>query len=186
MIKQQLFNPFLRVAGFRSLGLGIMAMMLTGFVAFYSKCHFDGVLDAHVGAATSLWLCAAEPLIDWLCITLCLYLGGIIFSKSAVRFVDVAGTMALARWPMFFVALLAFISVLQPGVTTPSPFILGVALLLVLLFSIWMVILMYNAFVISCNIKGAKGTSVFIASLILAEIISKLIIIQIVSDSPSF
>lgn len=176
---QALFNPFLRIAGTKALLIGLITLLVTAVIAYYSHCHFDGAIDAHIGTITPMWFYPAEALIDWLCLTLLFYISGIIFSQSAIRFIDVAGTMALARWPMIFIALLAFIPVVQPQNihdVNASIIIFGFTLLI---FTIWMIALMYNAYTVSCNIKGSKATISFIATLICAEIISKLIITKL-------
>lgn len=48
-----------------------------------------------------------------------------------------------------------------------------------LLFMIWMISLLYHAFAISCNMKGAKAIWSFIVALILAELLSKFIIVKL-------
>ena len=41
---------------------------------------------------------------------------------------------------------------------------------------IWMVVLMYRAYCVSCNIKGPKAIGTFIAALIVGEVLSKVFI----------
>jgi len=97
-MKKWLFNPFVYIAGARSLVIGWVIMLITACICMYSHTHFDGVLDAHNGRVTLASMYFIEPFTDWICLVLALYLGGIIFSKSTIRFIDVAGTLALARW----------------------------------------------------------------------------------------
>jgi hypothetical protein len=56
-----------------------------------------------------------------------------------------------------------------------------ISAIIALLMIIWMVVLMYKAYAVSCNVKGAKAIGTFIASIILAEIISKVIILSLLS-----
>ena len=49
----------------------------------------------------------------------------------------------------------------------------AVAALVAILMIVWMVVLMYRAYSLSCNVSGGKAIGVFIAALILAEAISK-------------
>jgi hypothetical protein len=42
----------------------------------------------------------------------------------------------------------------------------------------WMVALMYRAFSISCNVKGARAVITFVISLLVAEIVSKLVLVK--------
>jgi hypothetical protein len=178
-MKNTLFNPFLRIAGTKALLIGLTLLLCSSVIAYYSRCHFDGAIDAHIGAITPMWFYPTESLIDWAILLLSFYTAGLICSTSNIRFIDIAGTIALARWPMIFVALLAFAPIPQPQDIhniSPSIIVLGFG---ILIFTIWMITLMYNAYSISCNIKGNKAIVSFIAAIVFAEIISKLIIIQI-------
>ncbi len=193
-MKTWLFNPFKFIAGNKALWLGIGAMIITAVLCLFGKQHLDGVLDVHTGIITPSYLYFVEPVIDWLCLVLPLYLFGRIFSVSSIRFIDVAGTSALARYPMFFAVLLTiiffpnqfnqakdplkFINDIQT-----HPVLLAQILVLGLLsvtFIVWTVALMYNAYSISTNLKGPKAAWSFIASIIIAEILSKIIISAII------
>jgi len=182
-MKKWLFNPFVYIAGARSLVIGWVIMLITACICMYSHTHFDGVLDAHNGRVTLASMYFIEPFTDWICLVLALYLGGIIFSKSTIRFIDVAGTLALARWPLLFYSIIGF--GLNPrGINEHSDInalvnsVTGTMILLAIIgggFVIWMVVLLYNAFSVSCNIKGGKAAGVFIGGLAVAEAITKII-----------
>ena len=185
-MKTWLFNPFKFIAGNKALIIGLEAMLITAVVCFLEKCHLDGVIDVHLGKETPPYLYFAEPLIDWLCLVLPLYIFGRFFSVSSIRFIDVAGTSALARYPMFFVVLA---SILFPRhITDPQSFVhalqndpglmmrIVIMSLLIVPFIVWTVALMYNAYSISTNLKGSKAIWSFIGSFIIAEILSKVII----------
>jgi uncharacterized membrane protein len=60
--------------------------------------------------------------------------------------------------------------------------IFGAAVLVILAVICWMVALMYRSYSTSCNIKGGKAIGTFIGGLFIAEIISKIVIIFIVSN----
>jgi len=174
-MKQLLINPFIRVAGIRSLILGWLAILLTAVIAYFSRCHFDGVLDAHDGRTGPLWLFFAEPLLAWGVAVVLFYIAGVLVSRSRVRFVDIAGTMPLARWPTMGVALVCFIPVnipRNPYDIQPAVILLGLAMLP---FAIWMIILMYNAYSINTGIRGSKNVWSFIIALVIAEVLSKLL-----------
>lgn len=180
-----LFNPFVYVAGTRALLVGWGIMLLTVAVSFFSRTQFDGAIDMHTaGHSSSIMVLLIEQLVDWGCVVLLFYPGGLIFSRSYVRFIDVAGTMALARWPMLIAATVGFglvvpqtdsVDVLIKSIT-PSMVLLSVVSVL---FGIWMIALMYNAFTVACNIKGGRAIGVFIGCLLIAEIASKFILHQI-------
>ncbi len=189
---QWLFNPFRFIAGFKALLLGLMIILLSSFIGSFSNTHFDGVLDVHIGAAKPLWFFLAEGLIDWICLAVPLLLFGLIVSRSSFRTVDVLGTQALARWPYLISALamlpnanqrvLAYLmsKLIQKApaaaINPADVFIFGFAMTLLLLMTIWTVALMYRAYAVSCNIKGARAIVTFIVSVILAEVLSILLI----------
>jgi len=183
-MKKWLFNPFVYIAGAKALFAGWGAMLVTAIICSFSHTHFDGVIDGHTGRITTILTYFTEPLIDWACLVMVFYVACLIFSRSAVRFIDVAGTTALARWPLVFYAIIGFGLGLPPGVTGSSDvnallhsitWTLILFSIIGLIFIIWMVALLYNAFSVSGNIKGGKATGVFIAALIVAEVLSKII-----------
>jgi hypothetical protein len=192
---QWLFNPFQFIAGSSTLFLGLVIMLASAFLGSLSNAHFDGVLDLHIGKAAPLWFFTTEVLIDWFCLSIVLLVTGLIVSRSSFRVIDCFGTQALARAPY----LLAAVAVLPKGFTrfaeylaskamqqTPANTIqngdvlfFAIGLIVVLLMIIWMVVLMYRAYAVSCNTKGGKAVGSFIAALIVAEILSKIVIWQL-------
>ncbi len=181
-MKKWLFNPFIYIAGEKALIIGWSVMLLTAFICSFSNTHFDGAIDVHSGHATSGIVYFIEPVIDWASLTISLYLFGRFFSQSAVRLIDIAGTIALARWPLIFFSFIGFgIKPIKqlPITSDPAQILksidgLTIALSLFgLVFVIWFIALLYNAFSVSANLKGSKSAWVFIAGLIVAEVISQ-------------
>ncbi len=192
-LKQWLFNPFKFVAGPQALFLGVIIILVVSLLGSFSNTHFDGVLDVHTGMEAPGWLFFAENLINWVSMVLLLTLSALIVSRSNWRFIDIAGTQALSRWPTLITALVMLPAAVrrfgeyliskagQNGeavtVNPADAAIFAIAAIISLLMIIWMVTLMYKAYSVSCNIKGAKAIITFILSLILAEIASKVLII---------
>jgi hypothetical protein len=190
-----LFRPFAYIAGTRALALGLAAVLATGFIASLSNTHFDGVLDIHTGRAAPVYLFLIEGIIDWLSLALVLFVLGRALSKTAFRAADVFGTQALARWPALIAAVAALAPPYQrllsalmeqlPGLPTlaglPATDLAGGAAVMLLGFVaiIWMIVLMYQAYVICCNLSGGKAIASFIAGLIVAEVISKVAIYRL-------
>ena len=184
-----LFNPFYYLAGAKALALGLAAILLAGFVGALSLTHFDGVLDTHVGGRAPLWFFLSEGIIDWLCMAALLLVAGAIISKTTFRVIDVLGTQALARWPS---PLLGLISV-SPGFHRFASYLIQhlskaetetsfqftdaamffAVLIATALLTAWVVVLMYQAFSVACNVRGGKAIGAFIGALFLAEVISK-------------
>lgn len=182
-IRTWLFNPFIYIAGFKSLLIGIAMMAISAWVGFLNNSHFDGVLDMHRAMAAQFHIFLLEVVIDWVSISLVLFVLGVILSKSKIRLVDVFGTQALARWPMIpAVILMVFIPDVKDMDLSDIQSMNGliVPAMVMLLFIIWFIALMFNAYKISCNLEGAKLKASFIGGLILAEILSKILIAQIV------
>lgn len=192
-----LFNPFIYLAGGKALVLGLLAVPVASLIGAWSNTHFDGVLDTHTGASAPLWIFVAEGLIDWACLSLVLLLAGRLISRTAFRSIDVLGTQALARWPSVFIAIVASAPVLprfasevmqqvervhQGGrlqINVADAALAVIVVLAMFVFLCWMVMLMYRAFSVSCNVKGGKGIGMFIASLLIAEVLSKVAVLLI-------
>jgi hypothetical protein len=184
-MKQWLFNPFIYIAGTKSLIIGWLVMAITACICFFSKTHLTGVIGLQRSEIIVPFIFYfIEVFVDWACLTLIFYFSGLIFSKSAIRFIDVAGTQALARWPMILGAVTGF------GIKVPANIhnmpvkdltlsISGSMLLfglLAIILIIWMIALMYQAFKVSCNLKGSKATGVFIGGLIIGQVLSTIIL----------
>jgi hypothetical protein len=198
-LKQWLFNPFKFIAGTESLFLGLIIILIAATIGWLGKTHFDGVLDVHTGRAAPLWLFIAEGIIDWLCMVLFLFLSGLLISRSSWRFIDILGTQALSRWPTLLTALVMLpeanrrfgnfllSQITQSGtaqkIIPADAFIFFTAVIISLLMIIWMVALMYKSYAISCNVKGPKAVWTFIPSLILAEAVSKVLIIVLLTNT---
>jgi hypothetical protein len=172
-----IFNPFRYVAGAKALIIGWLLMAGTACIAYFSHTHFDGVIDSHNGFVTSLSTQFLEQFMVWFIAVFIFYFTGLFLSKSSIRLIDVAGTMALARWPAIFIAFLYFALPGVPDIHHISTLFIVIALV-ALMFTAWMVALMYHAFVTACNLKGARAVIGFILALLVAELISHYIIHQ--------
>lgn len=170
---RSLFNPFLHIAGGTALLAGWTAMLLASIVSYFSKAHFDGAIDIHFGAGGKYGIFLMEQFIAWTSVTAVFYIIGIAFSKSKIRLIDVAGTLAMARLTTLPAALIGFLPVYPVKLDDPM---LALTIIITLIPGIWMIALLYNAFVVSTNIRGAKATGWFIAGLLTAELLSKVLL----------
>ena len=174
-----LINPFERIAGWQALGIGIVVVALTAIFGKINGVAFDGVIDAHTGPH-SFKAAFAMQAVNLLALCLCMWLAGICFSKSKVRVVDIAGTIALSRTPLLLLSVLCFLPI-APMDISDIPRIIIFGLCCVVL-GIWMIALMYQAYSVSCNIKGVRAVVSFIGALLVAEIGSKCIFIFLLSS----
>lgn len=189
VISRWLFNPFYYLAGGKALVIGVIVILITGVLACIGKIRFNGLLDFFMGIeAAPLWLNISEILISWLLLSILLLLFGKILSKSRIRLIDVFGTQALARFPYLFLPLVAlplgagrFAQKILADPAAWQAFSLDLVIFLFLYLFIyamliWMVVLMYRAFSVSCNVFGKSAISLFVVALIVGEILSVIII----------
>ncbi len=187
MIKK-LINPFNYIAGTKSMIFGLAIIFITSLTGFYSNTFFPDILSVKTGVELTFIDSLLFNIVNWLSLSLLLYIASLIFSKSSIRFIDLFGTQALARSPYLLAALLGFsksinrlgeyflwkyLSIGEPTHITPYEMTIAVVLLtLTVIIAIWMVTLMYNAFKVSSNIKGGKSVTIFIIVFILSVILS--------------
>jgi hypothetical protein len=188
-MKTWIYNPFEYIAGYKALFIGLAVMLLSTFLGSLNGSHFDGAIDMHIGTHTASFFYYIETFISWFITALIFYLIGIVLSKSSVRPVDVLGTMAFARIPLILTLIAGFFPLTEQlkGLNPADPqetaqkiiSILPTLLLIsapIVASLIWTITLMFNAYKISCNLKGARLISSFIIGLIAAEILSKMAI----------
>ncbi|HOG05245.1 MAG: hypothetical protein ACOX7E_00300 [Paludibacter sp.] len=177
-----LWNPFIRVAGWQAFGVGIIIVLVSAVLASYGNLAFDGAIDAHFGGNITIAQSLLVTGISLLSVVLVMYVVGLIISKN-FRFVDILGTMTLARAPFLILAVLSLFAI-SPDVEQvlqnpmivldyPSFLVLGVISVPII---VWYIALMYNALKVSTGTKGTKLTIGFIGGILVAEVISKLLI----------
>ncbi|RLD62853.1 MAG: hypothetical protein DRJ01_05240 [Bacteroidetes bacterium] len=194
-MKKAIFNPFTRIAGYKSLMIGLSVILLSSWLCYLTNTHFDGVINVHYGRVSSYYVFLFEALIDLLSISLVLYIIGIISSKSSIRFIDLIGTQAFARIPLILMPLIGF----SPAITNVPKYFMwkflnlgeeinitncditlfAILSLITLAVIVWTIVLMYNAFKVSSNLKGSKSVWLFILGIILSAIISQVVIYSI-------
>ncbi len=105
-LSKWLFRPFEFISEQKALWIGIVSILLAGTLNIFTLSHFDGVIDFHTGYENyPIHIYLLEGFIDWIVFSLILYLSGLIFSSSSIRFIDVFGMQAFARWPFLLAAL---------------------------------------------------------------------------------
>ncbi|MDU1891269.1 MAG: hypothetical protein E6767_11315 [Dysgonomonas sp.] len=191
-LKDWLFSPFKFIAGGKALILGIITMLLLSILAYFSITHFDGAIDIHYGFGNSPYLLHAYyQICNWIVLTIVFYITAYIVTKSSIRFIDIAGTLALSQAPLIIAALWGLTSMAHLEIsgeemrgmrideltTMLKDNILGITLtvFVILIPAIWNIILKYNAYSVSANIKGNKGVMSFIIALLISEVITKVL-----------
>lgn len=180
-----LINPFIKIAGWQAFFLGLFFVLLSGIIGAYANTAFDGVIDGHLVNHITLEESLLFLLVNIVSIVVVLFITGLIISKQT-RFIDILGTMTLARAPMLLFAVFGlFATPLSAEEIMSNPmaifqnsgFVLFMFLGIVIL--VWFIALMYNGFKVSTGAKGVKLIVGFITGLIVAEIVSKIAINQL-------
>lgn len=181
-------NPFVKIAGGKALLWGLSGMIVSVATAYYSGLHYHGLM--HFGSATNdtLPCYAIEHIVVWAVPALIFYIGGLMLSKSNIRIVDVAGTVAFAQLPFILMNLFFLLPPMrhlsqmdfnlppmellkQPGI------LLGLWLSLVsVIFLVWVLVWMFNALKVSCNLKGKKLGILYAAAIIGGDVACRFII----------
>ena len=176
-----LFNPFHFLAGGQALAWGLVCIALTAYLGGIFDFRFTGVISFQRTAPAPLWHAIAQGFMAWAIPSALLYIGGRLISRSHVRPIDVFGTQALARVPGLLIALIVVsspfrdltTSLIARGISHLSivqlAILSSVGIVLILLLA-WMVLLMYRAFAVSCNVAGGRAIAVFIAAIALGEV----------------
>jgi len=198
----KLLNPFRYIAGWESLAAGVIVLLLTSVIGYFSHIHFPDLISVKTNYGLPFSVLLAQGVSNWLLFSIFIYIAALIFSSSKVRAVDIFGTQSLARFPYIFAALTGFSGAFnkfgnylmwtalhtgEPVQITTGEIALAISLMLItLLLTAWMITLMFNAFKVSANLKGAKlivpFIVSFIASLVVTGIISNYLIKSVVTQ----
>ncbi|WP_146192262.1 hypothetical protein [Marinilabilia rubra] len=185
----KIFNPFHEIAGSKALFLGLLAMLATGLIGYFSHTHFPDIISIkYIPVSLPLWYYFIQQLVIWLIPSVIFYLLALLGASSSVRIIDVFGTQALARYPYVLASITGFsgsmkrfgeyiieVAMEQNQEASISSFDLIMSILIIvasLLLVVWMVGLMYNAFRISANLKGARAVGLFIAGFAVSFLVS--------------
>lgn len=187
-----LFTPFRFIAGSKALFIGIIVLALLSILGYFGNVHFGGIIGPSIADSSSespYILHACYQLSAWISMTLVFYITARLVSKTSVRFIDIAGTMAVSQAPFILVALLGLFPDVHLHIGDPNtaniPEIMQVVKdnigmiatisIISILVMVWSIILKYNAYSVSANIKGAIGGISFTIAIIICEILSRLI-----------
>jgi hypothetical protein len=180
------FNPYIRIAGLQAFGIGIIINIIIAVIANYRNIYFDGVLDMHFVKISNLINAFTIMSINIAVLTIIMWIAGLLVTRN-FRFIDILGTMTLAKTPYLILAIVAFFipkpnieTILQNPISILNNTSLIIFTILSIPITIWYITLMYNALKVSCDIKGLKLNITFISALIIAEIVSKALISMVI------
>ncbi|MDA3816803.1 MAG: hypothetical protein PF486_05455 [Prolixibacteraceae bacterium] len=186
-----IFNPFEKIAGAKSFFIGLAAVLLAGAIGYFSKTHFDGILNVHSGMQSAWYLHILEPLLSVATIALWFLLFAKIFGKHNIRTIDVFGTQFFAFIPLVPSSFLGFFKVTEvisdqlkqlianPTGTldiAPPQMLAFVALMIVvMMLSVWSAVWIYKGFKVAANLPNQIHIPVYITGIIVGMIVPKLL-----------
>ncbi len=181
-------KPFEKIAGIQALIWGLLGLIVSVFISYYSGFHYNGLLQYGPASNNALWVYVAEHFIVWLVPAIIFCIGGIVSSKSQIRFVDVFGTVIFAQLPFILMNLFNLLPPMQrllhidmnlsPMEMMKDPgFLVSISFsVFCLVFVIWILIWMFNALKVSCNLKGKFLWIWYAAGIIVGDIFCRIII----------
>jgi hypothetical protein len=182
-----LTNPFHFWGGSKLLTAGIIVLILHIPVGMLFGARFDGAIDMHISFEVSLLQVVTDVIIAWLTMAVSFYTVAKLF-KAPARFIDVAGATALARVPLLLSVIPGYLIVPDAATVEEILALEGMDLYLLIagsavlmIFVVWFFIVLFNAFRINSNLQGWKLATGFIFGVIVAEIVSLLLIREVLS-----
>lgn len=177
-----LFNPFIRVDGARALLIGLSVIVASGPAAALGGLHFDGLPDFTPTYGAPAWVPVGEGLVTWFVLSVFIGLVARVLAPRPVRFVDIAGPQALARFPLLVAALLCVLpamrranvemlsTVAEGGSIVPPPaWAFFVAAFVGFSCGIWTLWLMWKGFAVACGLRGGWAVAVFAGVFVAAQ-----------------
>ena len=172
MNRAHFYNPFIYIAGYKSLFWGLAGLFLTSYFAFTSGTHFNGILNISLAKDADFWIYLIENVSQWIFLSTFLFIAGLVLSKSKIRGIDIFGTTLFSRIPLIITPLIRAIPFFQSFAYQSPAMYLIIAIYGISL--IWSIVLFFNAYKVSSNLKKENLIISFVVCMILSETITKL------------
>jgi hypothetical protein len=191
-MKTLLFNPFETYSERILSVVGLIVTLIGGYLGFIFNARFDGVIDLHFVEKVSLYQPILEIGINILCTTVLLFIVGKIINPKT-RIIDIFLTSMIARIPYYIITLFnanskaytisqGILNLVKSNKINPLSstdiFYLLLMSFAIIASLIWFITLLFNGFKTAVNAKGTKHILLFIGAIVIAEIISKILIIN--------
>ncbi len=192
---KKFINPFHYIAGGKSLVIGIIFILLTSVIGYFSHTHFPDPVSVNISAEMPIMYYIIQNLANWLVFSTLIYLLTLTSTQS-VRIVDVFGTQALARSPYLLAAFPGFAGSIDKfgkhllheylgqgqsiSVTTIEITQAIILIIVTLVLTIWLITWMYNAFRVSSNIKPPRSGVLFFVAIVVSIVFNQLITRQLI------
>jgi hypothetical protein len=168
------YNPFIVIAGLESFFIGLTGLLLTSYLSYFTGTHFTGLLNLSFAKDSDFWVFLVENVSDWIILSLLLFIGGSILSKSRIRIIDVLGTVLLSRIPLVIAPAFRIIPFFRSFAIYSAAMYLIAGIYVISL--IWCIVLSFNAYKVSCNLKNESLFISFIVIILLSEIITEILL----------
>ena len=177
VMKNKLLNPFRYMPIRQATCWGLVALILSAVLCWQAGLRITSLTQINF-AGDALWVATARQVIVWVLFSLVLYAAGVIFSKSKVRFQDVAAFNLFARIP-FDISLLIFLFpqvrsvmglLMDNSLNTALQYmnLLTIVGLVSLVLCVWYMVWSYMAFSEATNLKGGRGVAIFAVAWIIS------------------
>ena len=186
-----IYNPFERFSENRLLTFGFLLTLAGSFIAWPLSSRYDGAIDMHLGSNVQWWQPFIDNGINTVSLAGLLFALGYYFNKRT-RFIDVLNASLIARSPFYLLPLSNIGGFMQkatenilaagPDITKIEPTNLIVLLIVGFLsigILVWAMALLYNGFKVATNIKTTPQIIAFAVTILLAEALSKILIINL-------
>ena len=185
-MKELLLKPFEKYKENQLLLFGTIALVLGSYVSSFCQANFDGAIDFHFSEYQLSFIdLLTQNLINISTLFVCLYFAGL-YRYKKTRSIDILNIVLVSRAPFYFLSLFNInkslsinpdlpISELTNHAMSNLPLFIFMTIALVIVV-VWMFALLYNGYKTATNAKGNLGLPLFIAAIVVAEILSKLII----------
>lgn len=192
-MKTLLFRPFEKYSEKQLFLTGSLFTILGAGAAYSFGLRLDGVLDAHLSKDVSLVKALVDNIISIACLFCVLFISAKMVNLKT-RAIDILNASMVARIPMYLLTLFNINQIISgpteifsqykpeeimAHISFSSLWIIVAFGLVSILFVVWYIALLYNGYKVASNGKGLKSIVLFIVSIVLAEILSKVLILYL-------
>ena len=187
------YNPFEKYSGEKLVPFGILFTIIGAFLAYNFNAIFDGVLDLHFSNSSNIYQILTFIIVDIALLANVLVIFGK-YINPKTRMIDIYATVLIAKIPAYLFTIMNVNAIsynlcqriIKFTATRNFQSINGsdigfiiIQTIISLFMLFWTISLLYNGFKTATNAKATKDKLLFVAAIILAEIISKIIIYKL-------
>lgn len=177
-----MLNPFTRINSWQAFALGLLFTIAIAITGTYANVYFDGAIDIHFTENANFKTSINYLIIDLLSLVLTVSIASYYTTRS-IKLFDLLGSVTLAKAPFLLLAAIALTAdapsaeqLLQNPMVALSSFSFLLVMILSIPVLVWYLILLFNAYKTATGVMGTKAIPSFVAAILAAEIISKILI----------